>query len=73
MNQKEYQMIFRIGANIASSFNTSFGSACKKLDELAKETAETSKVLKDVSGFQKTKAALEENEKKLETQREEYV
>lgn len=72
MNQKEYQMIFQIGANLASTFNTSFGSACKRLDELAKETAETSKVLKDVSGFQKAKAALEENEKKLETQREEY-
>ena len=72
MNQKEYQMIFQIGANLASSFNTSFGSACKKLNELAKETAETSKVLKDISGFQKAKQALEKNEEKLEKQREEY-
>lgn len=72
MNPKEYQMIFRIGANLASSFNTSFGSACAKLNELAKETAETQKVLKDVSGFQKAKAALEENKKKLAEQKEHY-
>lgn len=72
MNQKEYQMIFQIGANLASSFNTSFGSACKRLNELAKETAETSKVLKDVSGYQRTQSALEANQEKLRKQREEY-
>lgn len=72
MNQKEYQMIFQIGANLASSFNTSFGSAYTKLNELAKETLETQKTLKDVSGFQKAKAALEENEKKLAEQKEQY-
>lgn len=72
MNQKEYKMIFQIGANLASTFNTSFGSACKRLQELAQETAETSKTLKDVSGFQKAKASVEENEQKLERLRDEY-
>lgn len=72
MNQKEYQMIFQIGANIASSFNTSFGSASTRLKELAKETSETSKVLKDVSGFQKAKEALSANQEKLKEQKEHY-
>ncbi len=72
MNQKEYKMIFQIGANLASTFNTSFGSACKRLQELAQETSETSKTLKDVSGFQKAKASVEENEQKLERLRDEY-
>ncbi len=58
MNQKEYKMIFQIGANLASTFNTSFGSACKRLQELAQETAETSKTLKDVSVFKKPRKRL---------------
>ena len=71
-DQKVYKMMFQIGANLASTFNTSFGSACKRLQELAQETAETSKTLKDVSGFQKAKASVEESEQKLEKLRDEY-
>ncbi len=72
MNQKEYKMIFQIGANLASTFNTSFGSACKRLQELAQETAETSKTLKDVSGFQKAKEAVNANKENLRELEEKY-
>lgn len=71
-DQKVYKMMFQIGANLASTFNTSFGSACKRLQELAQETAETSKTLKDVSGFQKAKEAVNANKENLRELEEKY-
>lgn len=69
---KTYNLTFAIGAQLLSNFSPSFNTAYTEMTRLAKETAALSGTLKDVSGFTKTKAALEENREKLRVQQEQY-
>lgn len=71
-NRKEYQMLFQLGAQLSSSFNSTFTKAQAQLTSMQKEIQELSKYQSDISAYQKQQSALEATRQKLLTLQQQY-
>lgn len=66
MANKEYEMLFKLGAKLNQNFNGTFNSAQKALAETKKEISALNKVQSEVNAYQKQQESLEKTEEKLE-------
>lgn len=64
-SRKEYDLIFKIAAEVGESFNKSFGSVSKEMSSLQQATQSVNKTLKNIDGYEKTQSALESNKTKM--------
>lgn len=63
---KEYQMLFKLGAQLGSNFNGTFSSAQKVLQATQKEIQALNKTQSDIGAYQKQQQSIEKTNEKLE-------
>lgn len=66
MANKEYQMLFRLGAKVGSDFNGTFTSAQKVLQATQKEIQSLNKQQSTISGYQKQQQSIDKTNERLE-------
>lgn len=66
MANKEYEMLFKLGAKLGQNFSGTFNSAQKALKETKNEISALNKVQGEVSAYQKQQESLQRTEEKLE-------
>lgn len=66
MANKEYQMLFRLGAKVGSDFNGTFTSAQKVLQATQKEIQSLNKQQSNISGYQKQQQSIDKTNERLE-------
>ena len=64
-SRKEYDLIFKIAAETAGSFNKSFSAAGQAVSSLRATTQNVNSALKNIDGYNKTQSALEANRAKM--------
>lgn len=70
MAGKQYEMLFKLGAQLDQKFNGTFASAQKTLNATQKEIQALNKQQGDIASYQKQQAAIENTNKRLEMYRE---
>lgn len=65
MANKEYQMLFRLGAKLGENFNGTFSSAQKVLQTTQKEIQSLNKLQTDVNAYQRQQESIEKTNDKL--------
>ena len=63
---KEYNMMYKLNAQLGSNFGSAFSKAQKSLSETQKQISELNKVQGDVASYQKQQKAVEQTSAKLE-------
>lgn len=71
-SRKEYAMMFQLQAQMASSFNGTFGKAQATIANMQKEIQALSKTQADIAGYQKQQAAVEATKRKLAVLQQQY-
>jgi TP901 family phage tail tape measure protein len=71
-SRKEYEMLFRLGAELSGSYNSTFKSATGSVAAMQKEIQAMSKVQSDISAYQKQNAAIESTKNKLDVLKQQY-
>jgi len=71
-SRREYEMMFRLNAQLGSSYNRSFKSAQASLATMQNELQTLNKTQGDISAYQKQQAALETTKIKLQGLQREY-
>lgn len=71
-SRKEYEMLFKLNAQLGGSYNSTFKAAQKELSSMQKEIQDFSKTQSDISSFQKQQGAIEATDKKLAILRQQY-
>lgn len=66
MANKEYQMLFRLGAKLGENFNGTFSSAQKVLQTTQKEIQSLNKLQSDVNAYQRQQQSIEKTNERLE-------
>lgn len=66
MANKEYQMLFKLGAQLGSNFNGTFSSAQKVLQTTQKEIQALNKTQSDIGAYQRQQQSIEKTNEKLE-------
>lgn len=66
MANKEYQMLFKLGAQLGSNFNGTFSSAQKVLQTTQKEIQALNKTQFDIGAYQRQQQGIEKTNEKLE-------
>lgn len=66
MANKEYQMLFKLGAQLGSNFNGTFSSAQKVLQATQKEIQALNKTQSDINAYQRQQQSIEKTNEKLE-------
>ncbi|MDE6727918.1 MAG: phage tail tape measure protein [Oscillospiraceae bacterium] len=66
MANKEYQMLFRLGAKLGDNFNGTFSSAQKVLQTMQKEVQAFNKLQSDVNAYQRQQEGIAKTNEKLE-------
>lgn len=69
---KQYELLFKVGATVGSSFTGSFKTTESTMKQLKGTLNELKTQLKDVEGFEKQKKSLDTNKQKLEALQKEY-
>lgn len=69
---KEYEMLFRLNAEVGGSYRKSFQSAQQELKALTKEIDTLSQTQKDISAYQKQQSSVEVTTAKLSRLEQEY-
>ena len=69
---KEYEMLFRLNAEVGGSYRKSFQSAQQELKALTKEIDTLSQTQKDISAYQKQQSSVEATTAKLSRLEQEY-
>lgn len=64
-SRKEYDLIFKIAAEVGGSFNKSFGSVSKEMSSLQQAAQSTNRTLRDIDGYTRTQSALEKNKTRM--------
>lgn len=65
MANKEYQMLFKLGAQLGSNFTGTFSSAQKVLQKTQQEINALNKVQSDISAYQRQQTSIEKSNEKL--------
>ena len=71
-SRKEYEMLFRLDAQLGSNYNSTFSSAQKAVLAMEKELGALGKVKADISAFQKQQEAIEATKNKLVVLQQQY-
>lgn len=66
MANKEYQMLFRLGAQLGENFNGTFSSAQRVLQATQKEIQALNKTQSDIGAYQRQQQSIEKTNEKLE-------
>lgn len=66
MANKEYQMLFRLGAKLGENFNGTFSSAQKVLQTTQKEIQSLNRLQSDVNAYQRQQDSIEKTNDRLE-------
>ena len=66
MANKEYQMLFRLGAQLGENFNGTFSSAQRILQTTQKEIQALNKTQSDIGAYQRQQQSIEKTNEKLE-------
>ena len=64
--RKEYEMLFKLGAQLGQDFNGSFSQAQKILSQTQKEIAALQKVQSDITAYSKQNQSIADTQNKLE-------
>lgn len=67
---REYQMLFKLGAQLGQNFTGTFNSAQKVLQATQKKIQELNKLQSDVNAYQRQQSGIEKTNQKLEMYRE---
>lgn len=65
-NRREYEMLFKLSANSASNFNSTFGSAKNTILQLQNQINALNKAQGDIAAYQRQQQYIEATRKKLE-------
>ncbi len=71
MANKEYQMLFKLGAQLGSNFMGTFSSAQRVLQKAQQEINALNKTQSDISAYQRQQASIEKSNEKLALYRKE--
>lgn len=71
-SRKEFEMAFKLSAQVNGSYNSAFKGAQSTLSSLQKEITGLNRVQSDVSAYQKQQGAVEGTRKKLEVLQRQY-
>lgn len=71
-NRKEYEMLFRLGAQMNGEFTRTFRAAQSELSATQKEIQALGRTQADISAYQKQQAAIDNTKKKLEVLQQQY-
>lgn len=71
-NPKEYSLLYKIGAQIMSSFGGSFRSAQQEIVNMQKELQTMNKIQSDISSYQKQQTAIDSTKAKLQLLQKQY-
>ncbi len=71
-NRKEYEMLFRLNAQLGGSYNSAFKAAQNAVLSMQKEIEALSKTQADISAFQKQQNAVEATRNKLAVLQQQY-
>ncbi len=71
-NRKEYEMLFRLGAQMNGEFARTFRAAQSELSATQKEIQALGRTQADISAYQKQQAAIDGTKKKLEVLQQQY-
>lgn len=64
-SRKEYDLIFKIAAEVGGSFNQSFGGVKREMSSLQQAVQSTNRTLRDIDGYTRTQSALENSKAKM--------
>ena len=64
-SRKEYEMLFRLNAQLGGSYSSTFKSAQREIVAMQKEIDSLSKTQSDISAYQKQQSAVEATRQKL--------
>lgn len=73
MANKQFEMLFALGAKLNSTFQGTFSSAQKVLQATQKELAALNKVNSDISSYQRQQAGLEKSKSQLQVYRDQLA
>lgn len=65
-SRKEYEMLFKLNAQLGANYNSSFKSAQQKVIQMENELQSLAKKQSDIAAYQKQQKAVEETKNKLE-------
>lgn len=71
-NRKEYEMLFRLGAQMNGEFARTFRMAQSEISTMQKEIQALGRTQADISAYQKQQAAVDGTKKKLEVLQQQY-
>lgn len=71
-SRKEYEMQFKLNAQLASGYSASFKAAQKEITQMQNELQAMNRVHADISSYQKQQQALEKTKDKLELLKQQY-
>lgn len=70
--QKQYEMLFRLSAELGSSYSSTFKNASQSLVQMQNELQELNKAQGNITAYQKQQSAVEATQKKLEALQQQY-
>lgn len=70
--RKEHEMLFKLNAELGSSYSSAFKDAQNAITSMQKEITTLSRVQADISAYQRQETALENNKNKLEVLQQQY-
>ena len=72
MDRREYEMLFKLNAQLGGNYNSSFNSAQKKVAEMERELQSLNKRQGDIAAYQKQQKAITDTNSKLELLKKQY-
>lgn len=72
MANKEYQMLFKLSAQVGREFGSAFSSAQQQMSQIQKEVNALNKAQSDISAYQKQQTAVDNTKRKLEDLQKQY-
>lgn len=70
--QKQYEMLFRLNAQLNGGFTGTFSKAQAEYSKLGKEIRDLNKLHQDIAGYQKQQSAIENTRTKLENLKQQH-
>ncbi|NMA36990.1 MAG: phage tail tape measure protein, partial [Papillibacter sp.] len=71
-DRREYEMLFKLNAQLGGSYNSTFRSAQESISKMEKEITSLSKTQADIKGYQAQQSAVESTSKRLDILRQQY-
>ena len=71
-SQREYEMLFRLSAQLGSGYSKTFQAAQREITAMQKEILSLSSTQSDIAAFQKQQTAVENTRKRLELLQQQY-